>query len=53
MINDFFAPELKDNDMDDLYCRQDGARCHGANETVKLLKENFGERVILHGGPVA
>lgn len=53
MINDFFVPELKDVDVDDLWFQQDGATCHTANDTINLLKETFGERIISRRGPVA
>lgn len=53
MINDFFVPELEDVDVDDLWFQQDGATCHTANDTINLLKETFGERIISRRGPVA
>lgn len=52
MINGFFVPELKDVDVDDLWFQQDGVTCHTANETINLLKETFGERIISRRGPV-
>ena len=39
--------------MDELWFQQDGATCHTANETIVLLKETFGERIISRRGPVA
>ena len=45
-INDLFVPELKAIDTDDLWFQQDDAICLAANETISLLKEPFGERII-------
>lgn len=33
--------------------QQDRASCHTSNETINLLSETFGERIISHRGPVA
>lgn len=42
MINEFFVPELKEVDVDDVWFPQDAT----ANEIIILLKETFGERIV-------
>lgn len=32
--------------MDELWLKQDDATCHTADETIDLLKENFGEPFV-------
>ena len=38
-------------DADDICFQQDGATCHADNQTINLLKENFGESIIWRNGP--
>ncbi|GFW06577.1 uncharacterized protein TNCV_2189101 [Trichonephila clavipes] len=52
MITNFFIPELKNHDVQELWFQQDGATCHTACATIDLLKDTFGERLILRFGPV-
>ncbi|GFV89157.1 uncharacterized protein TNCV_4913561 [Trichonephila clavipes] len=47
MIINFFIPELNNHDV-----QQDGATCHTARATIDLLKDTFGDRLILRFGPV-
>ncbi|GFV43076.1 DUF4817 domain-containing protein [Trichonephila clavipes] len=37
---------------DDLWFQQDGAACHTARATIDLLKDTFGDLLILRFGPV-
>ena len=46
MTNEFFVPELKDVDEDDLWLQQHGTKCHTSNDTTNLLKATLGERII-------
>lgn len=39
--------------MDDVWFIQYDAKFHTANVKINLLKGTFGERIILHGGPVS
>ncbi|GFS83144.1 putative transposable element [Trichonephila clavipes] len=52
MINNFFIPELNNHDVQELWFQQDGATCHTARATIDLLKDTFGDRLILRFGPV-
>ncbi|GFY11080.1 hypothetical protein TNCV_4470661 [Trichonephila clavipes] len=52
MITNFFIPELKNHDVQELWCQQDGATCHTARATIDLLKDTFGDRLISRFGPV-
>ncbi|GFV73060.1 DUF4817 domain-containing protein [Trichonephila clavipes] len=52
MITNFFIPELKNHDVQELWFKQDGATCHTARTTIDLLKDAFGDRLILRFGPV-
>ncbi|GFW58947.1 transposable element Tc3 transposase [Trichonephila clavipes] len=52
MITNFFIPELNNHDVQELWFQQDGATCHTARETIDLLKDTFGDRLILRFGPV-
>ncbi|GFV22324.1 transposable element Tc3 transposase [Trichonephila clavipes] len=52
MITNFFIPELKNHDVQELWFQQDGATCHTARATIDLLKDTFGDRLILRFGLV-
>ncbi|GFX40211.1 transposable element Tc3 transposase [Trichonephila clavipes] len=52
MITNFFIPELNNHDVLELWFQQDGATCHTARATIDLLKDTFGDRLILRFGPV-
>ncbi|GFU95468.1 DUF4817 domain-containing protein [Trichonephila clavipes] len=52
MITNFFIPELNNHDVQELGFQQDGATCHTARATIDLLKDTFGDRLILRFGPV-
>ncbi|GFX42601.1 transposable element Tc3 transposase [Trichonephila clavipes] len=45
MITNFFIPELKNHDVQELWFQQDGATCHTARATIDLLKDTFGDRL--------
>ncbi|GFU66961.1 uncharacterized protein TNCV_4296131 [Trichonephila clavipes] len=51
MITNFFIPELKNHDVQELWFQQDGATCHTARATIDLLKDTFGDRLISYFGP--
>ncbi|GFT58674.1 transposable element Tc3 transposase [Trichonephila clavipes] len=53
MITNFFIPELNNHGVQELWFQQDGATCHTARTTIDLLKDTFGDRLILHFGPVS
>ena len=46
MITDYFWDELDGFDLSDMWFQQDGATCHTSHETINLLRQKFGERVI-------
>ncbi|GFU18051.1 transposable element Tc3 transposase [Trichonephila clavipes] len=50
MITNFFIPELNNHDVQELWFQQDGATCHTARVTIDLLKDTFGDRLILRFG---
>ncbi|GFV28182.1 uncharacterized protein TNCV_678701 [Trichonephila clavipes] len=52
LITNFFIPELNNHDVQELWFQQDGATCHTARATIDLLKDTFGDRLILRFGPV-
>ncbi|GFT06178.1 uncharacterized protein TNCV_1595771 [Trichonephila clavipes] len=52
MITNFFIPELHNHDVQELWFQQDGATCHTARETIDLLKDTLGDRLISRFGPV-
>ncbi|GFV85553.1 uncharacterized protein TNCV_3773771 [Trichonephila clavipes] len=52
MITNFFIPELKNHDVQELWLQQDGATCHTARATIDLLKDTFGDHLISRFGPV-
>ncbi|GFX15227.1 uncharacterized protein TNCV_2709321 [Trichonephila clavipes] len=52
MITNFFIPELNNHDVQELWFQQDGATCHTVRATIDLLKDTFGDRLILRFGPV-
>jgi len=41
MITEFLRPQLDGMDMEDMRFQQDGATCHTARETTRLLREKF------------
>ena len=52
MINNFLVPQLQGVEVADKWFQQDGATCHTAGETITLLRETFGGRIISRNGPV-
>ncbi|GFV48135.1 uncharacterized protein TNCV_3554141 [Trichonephila clavipes] len=52
LITNFFIPELNNHDVQELWFQQDGATCHTARATINLLKDTFGDHLILRFGPV-
>ncbi|GFY26946.1 transposable element Tc3 transposase [Trichonephila clavipes] len=52
MITNFFIPELNNHDVQGLWFQQDGVTCHTTRDTTDLLKDTFGDRLILRFGPV-
>ncbi|GFT15101.1 putative DD41D transposase [Trichonephila clavipes] len=52
MITNFFIPELNNHDVQELWFQQDSATCHTAHDTIDLLKDTFGDRLISRFGPV-
>ncbi|GFX58578.1 uncharacterized protein TNCV_417571 [Trichonephila clavipes] len=52
MITNFFIPEWNNHDVHELCFQQDDATCHTARATIDLLKDTFGDRLILRFGPV-
>ncbi|GFV14621.1 uncharacterized protein TNCV_1775721 [Trichonephila clavipes] len=52
MITNFFIPELKNHNVQELWFQQDGATCHTAHATINLSKDTFNDRLILRFGPV-
>ncbi|GFU50566.1 putative DD41D transposase [Trichonephila clavipes] len=52
LITNFFIPELKNHDVQELWFQQDGATCHTAHATIGLLKDTFGDTLISQFGPV-
>ncbi|GFY32432.1 putative DD41D transposase [Trichonephila clavipes] len=52
MITNFFIPDLNNHDVQELWFQQDGATGHTARDTIDLLKDTFGDRVISRFGPV-
>ncbi|GFU29088.1 DUF4817 domain-containing protein [Trichonephila clavipes] len=52
MITNFFIPQLKNQDVQELWFQQDGATCHTARATINLLKDTFGDRLISRFRPV-
>ena len=52
MITNFLFDELEHIDVQNMWFQQDGATCHTATETINLLKEKFGDRIISRRGTV-
>ncbi|GFX05122.1 uncharacterized protein TNCV_4460671 [Trichonephila clavipes] len=52
MIINFFIPELKNHDVQELLFQQDGATCRTARATIDILKDTFGDHLISRFGPV-
>lgn len=51
MLNDFFFEKMREFEVDDMWFQQDGATCHTATESIDLLKQHFGNKVISRFGP--
>ncbi|GFY14231.1 transposable element Tc3 transposase [Trichonephila clavipes] len=52
MITNFFIPELNNHDVQELWFQQNGATCNTTRDTIDLLKDTFGDRLISRFGPV-
>lgn len=52
MITDYVWPVIEANNLDEIWFQQDDAKPHTSNETMALLREHFGERLISLNGPV-
>ncbi|GFW44026.1 uncharacterized protein TNCV_997911 [Trichonephila clavipes] len=52
VITNFFIPELNNHDVQKLWFQQEGATCHTARDTIDLLKDTFGDRLISRFGPI-
>ena len=52
MLTDFLWPKLTQLDLDNMWFQQDGATSHTANDTIELIREKFGDRVISGGARV-
>ena len=52
MISDYLFPNLHDVDLQTFWFQQDGATPHTATQTIDLLKEQFGDKIISRNGPV-
>ncbi|GFW91605.1 DUF4817 domain-containing protein [Trichonephila clavipes] len=52
MFTNFFIPELKNHDVQELWFQQDSTTCHTDRATIDLLKDTFGDRLISRFGPV-
>ncbi|GFW29745.1 transposable element Tc3 transposase [Trichonephila clavipes] len=52
VTTNFFIPELKNQDVQELWFQQDGATCPTARATIDLLKGTFSDRLISRFGPV-
>ncbi|GFU41638.1 uncharacterized protein TNCV_2793211 [Trichonephila clavipes] len=50
IITNFFIPELNNHHVQELWFQQDGATCHSACDTIHLLKDTFGDRLISRFG---
>lgn len=53
MLTNFLWPNLDALDLENMWFQQDGATCHTAHETVAVLQEKFGERIISRNATVA
>lgn len=47
MAESYFLKQLHELDISDMWFQHDGATSHIEGVTIKLLKSQFGERVIL------
>ena len=52
ILNEFLYPKIKEDDMDDVWFRQDGATCHTANVTIDLLCTVSENRIISRNSDV-
>ncbi|GFX30430.1 transposable element Tc3 transposase [Trichonephila clavipes] len=52
MITNFFIPELNNHAVQELWFQQDGATCHTARAIIDLLKDTFGDPLVLRFGPL-
>ena len=50
MIREIVLPFIENKP--DMWFQQDGATCHTANETMNLLRDNFGDRIISRRGNI-
>lgn len=46
MVEGWFLPNVATQDLEHYWFQQDGATCHTSRQTIDLLKETFGDRVI-------
>jgi len=51
IISDYLLPEIEAHDLDEIWFQQDGTISHTARETMELLREQFGEQLILRFKP--
>lgn len=52
LITNFLFHELEGMDVQNMWFQQDGAPCHTATETIDLLRERFGNRIISRRGNI-
>lgn len=52
MLTNFLWPNLDALDLEDMWFQQDGATCHTAHQTIAILQEKFGERIISRNSTV-
>jgi len=52
MITNFFGPEIKDMDLDNMWFQQDGATSHTIRPILAILQQKFWGRVISRFGDV-
>lgn len=50
MINERLFPVLEGMDINRMWFQQDGATCHTARQTIHLLQEKFGHRILSRNG---
>lgn len=52
MLNNFLAPKIAENGLEDMWFQQDGATPHTSRETMVLLRAMFPNRLISKSGHV-
>ena len=52
MLNNFLWHEVEHIDVQNMWFQQDGATCHTAAETINLLAQKFGNRIISRRGNI-